>query len=89
MALAASGSRLVAGSPFEDSRASNPDLVDHEDSGASYIFRHESSGRGGGGDIKAPNADPGDQFGASVAVDREGDSILVGAPSARAPAPLA
>jgi len=71
-----SGDTLVVGSFLEDGGAGNPLL----DSGAVYIFERNQGGPGNWGAVKklaASDAQPGDNFGSSVAI--HGDTIVVGA----------
>lgn len=79
--LALHGNTLVVGAPYEDSaaRAIDGDETDNtaRDAGAVYVFVRTGSQWTRQAYLKAANADPGDQFGKSVAI--HGDRLLVGA----------
>jgi hypothetical protein len=74
--LALSGDTLVVGAPCEDN--------DGQNSGAAYVFRRTGTVWTPQAYLKAPNADPGDQFGYAVAVS--GETIAVGAVAERSAA---
>jgi hypothetical protein len=75
-ALSVSGEILAIGAPAEDSDG-NPANDGKLESGAVYVFRRQNDAWVQEAYLKAPNADPGDRFGTSVAVD--GDTLVVGA----------
>lgn len=81
-ALAVSGSRVIAGAPFEDSAASGVNGDDADDTasaaGAAYVFELDEDDWEQVAYLKASNPDAGDQFGRAVAMD--GDLAAVGAP---------
>ncbi len=80
LALSADGNTLAVGAPWEDSDGSSPDDNSAPNAGAVYLFV-----RGDGGSwtqqayLKAANADAGDQFGFSVALSADGNTLAVGA----------
>ncbi len=79
-----SGNTLAVGVPQEDSSATgvNGDQSDNnaEQSGAVYVYSRDRSGVWSQqAYIKASNAETGDRFGASIALD--GDTLVVGAPN--------
>jgi len=85
--IAISGTTMVVGAPYEDSGATgvngNEGSNSAADSGAAYIYRLTQGATGQWSwtqtaYLKASNANAGDQFGYSVAVD--GDLVFVGAP---------
>lgn len=81
LSLALSGDTLIVGAPYEDSAASeiNGDAADNlaPDAGAAYVFTRSGSTWTQEAYLKASNAESGDQFGRSVAID--GDQVLVSA----------
>jgi len=72
-AVAQSGSGRGIGAP--------PESTGREESGAAYLYRRRASGWQAGAYIKAPNADAGDRFGASLALSGDGSTLAVGAPN--------
>ncbi len=70
--LSADGRVLVVGAPLESVGASN--------SGAVYVYEFDGNSWGAPVYVKAPNADPGDWFGYSVALSGDGSVLVVGAP---------
>ncbi|MCW9058924.1 MAG: FG-GAP repeat protein [Gammaproteobacteria bacterium] len=85
LALAANGSRLAVGAPFEDSPASGIDNAQGnnaatQNAGAVYVFA-----RDGGNNwsqqtyMKASNTEASDQFGRSLTLSGEGATLAVGA----------
>jgi len=79
-----SGNTLAVGVPQEDSSATSAggDQSDNnaEQSGAVYVFSRDLTGVWSQqAYIKASNAETGDRFGASIALD--GDTLVVGAPN--------
>lgn len=71
---------LIVGAPSEDGASRAIDGAHNNNAlnaGAAYAFRRAATGWDVTHYIKASNADPGDQFGASVAAD--GDTFVVGA----------
>jgi hypothetical protein len=79
--VAIHGSTIIVGVPYEDSasRSINGDEADNlaENAGAAYVFVRNGSQWTRQAYLKASNADPGDQFGKSVAI--HGNRVLVGA----------
>jgi len=77
--VALSGNVIVVGAPREDSVPNNgPDDDQNENSGAVYVFAKDSGAWRQVALLKASNADAGDRFGASVALDET--VLAVGAP---------
>ena len=72
VALSGDGNTLAVGSPFEDSTAT--------DSGAAYVFTRSGTNWSQQALVKASNAGNGDQFGWSVTLSGDGNSLAVGAP---------
>jgi hypothetical protein len=83
LALGSAGTRLVVGAPGEDSNAMGVDGASTSNaalgSGAAYAF-HRASAWSQVGYLKASNTDPGDAFGAAVAISTDGTIVAVGAP---------
>lgn len=79
--VAVQGDTILVGVPYEDSasRSINGDEADNlaENAGAVFVFVRNGSLWTRQAYLKAANADPGDQFGKSVAI--HGDRVLVGA----------
>jgi len=79
--VAIHGNTIIVGVPYEDSasRLINGDEANNlaENAGAAYVFVRKGAQWTQQAYLKAANADPGDQFGKSVAIF--GDSVLVGA----------
>ncbi len=78
MAVSADESTIVVGAPLDDARGTN--------AGAVYVFTEPSGGWGSGTaptGVKLIGSDTaaGDGFGESVAVSRDGSTIVVGAPN--------
>jgi hypothetical protein len=85
IALSGDGNTLAAGATLEDSgaRAINGNQADNsaESAGAVYVFARTGDRWVQQGYIKASNADAGDQFGWSVALNNDGSTLAVGAQS--------
>ena len=84
IAMSGDGNTLVVGAPLEDSTATgiNGDELDNSrsDSGAAYVFVRSSTGSWRQqAYIKASNTGSFDQFGAAVAINDDGNTIVVGA----------
>ena len=85
IALSSDGNTLVVGAPNEDSSAiginnGNPADDTMPDSGAVYIFTHDAGGSWSQqAYVKASNTGVGDQFGESVAITADGNTLAVGA----------
>ncbi|NOX75116.1 MAG: integrin [Gammaproteobacteria bacterium] len=92
IALSADGNTLVAGSRFESSKSvgingSQADTTEdfgslditHGAAGAAYIFRYDGGAWSQYAFVKASNTDNFDQFGASVALSADGNTLAVGA----------
>jgi hypothetical protein len=79
--VAVQGDTILVGVPYEDSasRSINGDEADNlaENAGAVFVFVRNGSQWTRQAYLKAANADPGDQFGKSVAI--QGDRVIVGA----------
>jgi hypothetical protein len=76
VAVAISGDMVVIGAPGEDGGAGDP----IPDSGAAYVFGRDQGGLNLWGEaaiLRASDAQPGDRFGSSVAID--GDTTIAGA----------
>lgn len=79
--LAASGSALVAGAPYEDSESSgDPTSNGASNSGAAYVFESQQDSWIQQAYIKAESVQSGEFFGTGVALD--GNTLAVGAPNA-------
>ena len=83
VALSNDGVTLAVGSRLEDSAAAgiDGDQRDNtaEQAGAVYVFVHSEGGWGQQAYIKASNADAKDEFGVSVALSADGNTLAVGA----------
>ncbi|MGE3842795.1 MAG: FG-GAP repeat protein, partial [Vicinamibacterales bacterium] len=83
LALSDDGSALAAGAPLQGGggRGHNPPQHDFSapESGAVYLFRRDAGRWAQVGYLKAPNADPYDQFGSGVALSGDGRTLAVGA----------
>jgi hypothetical protein len=79
--VAISGDTIVVGAQEEDGAASGVNGDQHTDpayeAGAAYVFVREGSTWSQQAYLKASNTDPGDSFGAAVAIS--GDTVAVGA----------
>jgi hypothetical protein len=84
LALSANGNTLIVGAPLEDSAATgvNGDQQSNASpsSGAVYVFVRAGSSWSQEAFLKASNTDPGDNFGFSVAVSADGNTLAAGAP---------
>src|SRR5947207_7576056 len=85
LALSADGSTLAVTATREDSNARgiNGNQGDNsaEDSGAAYVFARSGGKWSQQAYVKASNTDAGDQFGWSVALSDDGNTMAVGAPT--------
>jgi hypothetical protein len=83
IALSGDGNTLAVGATLEDSgaRGINGNQADNsaESSGAAYVFARTGATWVQQAYVKASNADAGDQFGWSVAVSHDGNTLAVGA----------
>ncbi len=84
IALSGDGHTLAVGAPFEDSAASGVGGDESNDSeyhaGAVYVFRRNSAGMWSQeAYVKANNTGQGDQFGTSVSLSEDGNTLAVGA----------
>ncbi len=80
LSLAANGATLAVGAGYEDSSASGgPGDNSAADSGAVYVFRRSSGVWSQQAYLKASNAGSGDEFGYSVALAGDGNTLVVGA----------
>ena len=84
VAIAADGNTLAVGSPFEDSNTTgvggNQTNNSAGSSGAVYVFTRSGTDWSQQAYIKASNTEAGDQFGSSVALAAEGNTLAVGSP---------
>ncbi len=84
IALSADGDTLAVGASLEDGTESGLHALDYLngalDSGAAYVFTHESGAWSQQAYVKASNTEPSDRFGRSLALSSDGDSLVVGAP---------
>jgi hypothetical protein len=87
VALSADGNTLAVGSRLENSHATGIDgpqlSFNAPESGAVYVFTRASAAWTQQAYVKASNTDAGDNFGASVALSADGDTLAVGAPDER------
>jgi len=76
------GSRLVVGAPYDTACLDGVDPCDDDvaNAGAVYVFDASGGTWVQSAAIVAPNADPDDAFGESVAIDYDGFRVVVGAP---------
>lgn len=85
LALSGDGNTLAVGATLEDSsaRGINGNQADNsaQSSGAVYVFVRRGAAWSQQAYIKASNADAGDQFGWSVALNHDGTTLAVGAQS--------
>jgi hypothetical protein len=85
VAVAADGNTVAVGAPYEDSNATtiNGDQTQNgaTDAGAAYVFVRSGVNWGQQAYVKAPNKDPEDWFGYSVALSSNGNALAIGAPS--------
>jgi hypothetical protein len=73
-------SRTIAvGAHREDSDGSDEDDDSAENSGAVYVFKHSNAVWRQQAYLKAQNSEAGDQFGGSVSLDFDGNTLAVGA----------
>ncbi len=85
IALSDDGNTLAIGAPYEDSSAQLTGgaeaLADNfaTSAGAVYVFTRTDSGWGEPAYVKAFNTEPGDFFGAAVALSADGSTLVVGA----------
>ena len=84
IALSDDGTTLAVGAPYEDSSATGINGSQSNnataDSGAVYIFTNSGNGWVQQAYLKASNTFAGDNFGESVALSSDGDTLAVGAP---------
>ena len=84
VALAADGSTLAVGAPFESSAATGIDGNQTDNSatnaGAVYVFVRAGTTWSQQAYVKASNTGPSDQFGEAVALSGDGATLAVGAP---------
>jgi hypothetical protein len=83
VAVSADGSTMAVGAPGEGSgsRAINGDQAnnDADDSGAVYVYTRSGGAWAPQAFVKASNADALDQFGTTVALSADGNTLVVGA----------
>lgn len=84
VALSPDGNTLAVGAPFEASAASGIEGDQDDDSapdaGAAYVFWRDGQMWVRQAYVKASNSERGDEFGASVAISHDGDTLAIGAP---------
>lgn len=84
IALSASGDTLAVGAQIEDSAATgiNGDQSDNsaENSGAAYVFRFNGTNWNQQAYVKASNPEESDGFGSTIALNQDGNVLVVGAP---------
>jgi hypothetical protein len=83
VALSADGSTLAVGAHLEDSSTTGINTTPNElatDSGAVFVFTRSGTVWSQQAYIKALNTLPGDNFGSSVALSGDGNTLAVGAP---------
>lgn len=81
LALSGDGLTLVVGAPHEGSTSTGINGDEYNgsgDTGAVYVYRYDGLSWTQEAYLKASNADSGDSFGASVAINSEGEVIAVG-----------
>lgn len=83
VAISTDGSTIAVGAPLESSASRVIGAMENDNSaaeaGAVYVFRRGTSGWAQEAYIKASNADPLDQFGWSVALSADGNTLMAGA----------
>lgn len=83
LALSADGNTLAVGAPHEDSSSrvvvENQSDNSAESAGAAYVFTRRGTAWSQQAYLKASNADAGDQFGWSIALNGDGSRLAVGA----------
>jgi hypothetical protein len=83
VALSNDGNRLAVGTPFEDSDTTGINNATNEsasNSGAAYVFVRSGISWSEEAYVKASNTGTDDNFGTSVALSNDGDTLTVGAP---------
>ncbi len=83
VALSADGNTLAVGAPQEDGGSNginNPSNEAAPDAGAVYVYTRAAGTWSQQAYVKASNADAGDNFGKSVALSGDGNTLAVGAP---------
>ncbi len=85
VSLSADGNLLAVGAPREASNGKGfeaaPNNNDNYRSGAAYLFKREQSQWQQTAYLKAPNNDPSDLFGSTIALSGDGSLLVVGARS--------
>ena len=84
VSLSNDGNTLVAGAPSEDSDATGIDGADNDltlDAGAVYVFTRSGSAWSQQAYIKTSNTGADDEFGVSVSLSNDGNTLVAGAPS--------
>jgi hypothetical protein len=82
LALSGDGNTLAVAAPNEDGSATNIDGKDDDEAdgaGAVYVFTRDGTTWSHRAYVKAPNAEAFDDFGSSVALNRDGKILAVGA----------
>lgn len=82
VAISGDGNTLAVGAPKEDGSRTGPGATKNDnaaDAGAAYVYMRSGIDWTGEVYIKASNTDAGDQFGYSVALSDDGDTLAVGA----------
>jgi hypothetical protein len=83
VALSGDGNTLAVGAPGEDGSSNVINGMDDNgapDSGAAYIFVRSGVAWSQEAYVKASNSQAGDQFGVSVSISSDGNTLAVGAP---------
>ena len=82
LALSGDGNTMVSGSTLEDSGSKGINGKQDDDtaaeSGAAYLFRRTGATWTQAAYVKTSNADAGDEFGGSLALSRDGRTIVIG-----------
>jgi hypothetical protein len=83
VALSGDGNTLAVGARFEDSSTTGIDSTPNDlaaDAGAVYVYTRTAGTWSQQAYVKAPNTGAGDEFGFSVALSGDGNTLAVGAP---------
>ena len=80
IALSSDGNTLAVAAEFEAGNGSGPGDNSAPGAGAAYVFTRNGTSWTQQAYIKASNAEAGDQFGNSVALSSDGNTLAVGAP---------
>jgi hypothetical protein len=80
VALSADGNTLVIGASEEDSNGTSQSDISAPQSGAVYVFTRSGTNWNQQAYVKASNVEAGDNFGRSVALSADGNTMATGAP---------